>query len=93
MLNVRLNSAEGFNFPTTAVIVAVFHSSEQRMSTKQSGPVARWNGESLTIQIIDDRSPINIMLKDASNNRDLMSVAYTLQQLRSSVSMVDMRIS
>lgn len=73
-------------------MVVVSHLADQKMSTRQSGPIAQWVWESLTIQIVDERSPITIGLRDASSGKDLMNVAYTLADLKSSVGAGDTRI-
>jgi hypothetical protein len=73
-------------------MVVVSHLADQKMSSPQSGPIAQWVGESLTIQIVDERSPITIGLRDASSGKDLMNVAYTLADLKSSAGAGDTRI-
>ena len=91
-LNLRINSAEGFGYQTQAVMVVVSHLGDQKTSSRQAGPIAQWIGESLAIQIMDERSPITIGLRDANSGKDLMNVSYTLNQLKMNASTVETRI-
>lgn len=74
-------------------MVVLNHLADQKMSTRQSGPVAQWIGETISIQIVDERSPITVSLRDSTTGKDIMSVAYTLAQLRSIPSTVNTLIS
>jgi hypothetical protein len=46
------------------------------------GPDAQWGGETVQVSIVDDRSPVTIQLKDANTSKDILSAAYSLQEIR-----------
>ena len=45
IFNLKLGSAENLGFETKAAVVAVSHAVENKVSSRQMGPTARWNGE------------------------------------------------
>ncbi len=36
----------------------------------------------MQVSIVDERSPVTIQLKDANTSKDILSVAYSLQEIR-----------
>lgn len=80
--DLKLGSAENLGGETKSVIVTVSNALENKASSKQTGPIAKWNGETVRINILNESSPVTIQLKDANTDKDILTVVYSLFDLR-----------